>query len=708
MKKRILCLFLGVLMLLSVFAVTGCSGEEEEAPEVEQDIGAKTITLRLITEKKVCNTQAELDEYLTEVCGGDKESQQYKDMLATMDAYADVEAEITKITKSNYKTNVDILFYTEDEYYEKLEKAMEEYVIEQQNAAFAARALDKYMKEYKAYDPTASDASIRKSFYKYFPEYVKYKGYTANTDGESVREDQYVKNEQTGIKELVYPDAEPNQIDIIYLSGYDMYMDYIEKEWIQGLNAYIATTGKKLTYNISPTLLDGVKVGNETYAIPNNVQIGEYTYMLIDKELAEKYEYPYTIFENLVDEDCRYFIRDIYTNEADVLPINYTFDESMSLFTWYWNIEFDSTQKLDVPDYKINTENKFSVIGTYISDPANFGRGKTELSFTSLFANEQYRETFLCLKEYQFNDCFGDISAENERTKAAITFENGNYSMYRTAFFNKDGTRKNETDDNYGVYTDASGREYYLYIAKYPVAEEKSLYGNMFAVCSNTKYTQACMEVITLINTDPEIRNLLQYGIKQGEHRDGQTPNYSYNEQTGELRILNDLYVMDIEKTGNCFIAYPGEGRPANYWEDAKAQNNDALINPLLGFEFNDALDSTSGRKLDERYLIDLGTKIDKKGNLQQIDTDLEKIILAVEAEINLFDDYASLESYVNDNLAKNLVGENAKIGNLNAVNMNKITDKFYNPNTSGADGKPDTNGESPYAIYYNWLSKLS
>lgn len=707
-------------MLLSVVAVTGCSGEED-APEVSKDSGAKTITMRVITEKEVCNSQAELDEYLKEVCGGDKESADYKAMVATMKAYNDVETEISRITKSQYKTNVDILFYTEEEYYTELEKAMEEYVLDQQNAAFAARALEKYMKEYKAFDPNASDASIRKSFYKHFPEYEKYKGYSANEEG-AVKEDQYVKNEQTGIKELVYPDADENQIDIIYLSGYDMYMDYIEKEWILGLNAYISTTGKKLTYYISPTLLDGVKVENETYAIPNNVQIGEYTYMLIDRELAEKYKYPYSVFDSLVDEDCRYFMEDMRANEPQVLPIDATFDECMELYTWYWNIEMNSNdENMGVPQYTLNTDNKFSIIGSYISDPSTFGRGQTELTFSSLFTDEQYRETFLCLKQYQFSDCFNtDYTGSGEQT--AVKFAQGNYSMYREAFYNENGTPKKEIDEDYGVYTDENGHEYYLYVAKYPRADEESLYGNMFAVCSNTKYTQACMEVITLINTDPEVRNLLQYGIKQGEHKDKQIANYKVNkddEGNETIEILNDLYQMDIRKTGNCFIAYPEQGNPADYWEDAKAQNNQALIDPLLGFDFNTALDPTSGAKLDSRYLIDNGftPKKDKNGNIVYekgevvmvpIETDFEKLNAIVLAGIeNCGEDYEQLENYVNNVLAENLEGNNAQIGTSPAMDLDKITDKFYDPNVEDENGNVDEYGESPYAVYYKWVSSL-
>ena len=121
MKKRILCLLLGLVMILSVASLVGCSQEEDKGADVATNTGAKTITLRIISEKYVCNTDKELADYLENECGGDKNSQKYKDMLDTMKAYEEVESEISKVTKSNYKTNVDILFYTEENYYELME-----------------------------------------------------------------------------------------------------------------------------------------------------------------------------------------------------------------------------------------------------------------------------------------------------------------------------------------------------------------------------------------------------------------------------------------------------------------------------------------------------------------------------------------------------------------------------------------------------------
>lgn len=689
--KRLLCLLLALVMLLSLSLVSCDEKTEDAEADVDKNTGAKTITLRIITEKEVCNNAEELAEYLEKECGGDKESQKYKDMLATMKAYQDVEDEISKKTKSDFKTNVDILFYTEDEYEELLEKSMADYALEQKNAERAQRALEKYIKEYRAWMtaqgyPAAEypDAAIAKVFYQNFPEHEKYKDFSKQS---GTGEDVYVKNE-LGINELVYPEAEKNQLDIIYLSGYDMYMEYVENEWVAPLNSFINTTGLQLTYNISPTLLNGVKINGETYAIPNNVQIGEYTYMLVDRELAEKYKHTYTSFSNIAE--CGVFVNDISENHKDILPIDSTFEECMSFFVWYWNVEPTVDPLTGSNNYVVGDSTKFSVLGTYFSDPSQVGRGTIELGFNSLLANAEYRQTLLTLRNYEMNGCYNQGAKENRDVEnAAIKFvDDGTYAMYRDAFY-KDGVLKSVNDPDYGVYTAEDGKEYYLYVARYPQAGDAELYGNMFAVSASSKNTQACMEVITLINTDPTVRNLLQYGIKQGEHGDGQTPNYTIDEETGVLRRLNNLYMMKVERTGNCFIAYPEEGLAPDYWENAKAQNNDAVINPLMGFDFNERL-AEYGAALDNEQLnrcAELSAKTWELIAGKNVSYDLLKARLSADGEFaNTFKQgTVELSSGIN-------------------VRLDKLTNKNYDV-TTGNGGDQDFGGESPYTIYYKWLT---
>lgn len=671
MKRRMLCLFLCLVMVLSMTMVS-CSNEEEEvSADIDEDIGAQTITMRLISEKKVCNTTEELEAYLAEECGGDTESYKYQNMLKVKAAYDAVEVEFTKFTKSMYKINVDLIFYTEEEYFSSIEATMGEYLIEEQKAALAARALEKYIQDYKdAYPEDGfTDAQLTREFYKYFPEYVQYRGYSVDAEL-GVFEEQYRENEY-GIKELVYPETKANQLDIIYISGYDMYREYVENEWITALDEQLSTTGKKMNDYISSALLNGVKIDGSTYAIPNNIEIGEYTYMLINKELFDSFYYDYDDIKSILD--CKYFLNDVALSDPTILPIASDFDTCMSQLVWYWNIDSEDGS------YTIGDGNKFSVLGSVIGDPAQAGRGSLELGFDSLFADDEYRNIYLTLKEFEYNNYFAVEG--DERTNAAISFVNGNYAIKKEALANE------------GVYTDENGNEYYAVVVKYPEADEESLYGNMYAISANSQNTIGCMKILTLLNTNSELRNILQYGIEG--------VNYTISEATGSLyRVIGDVYEMDIKKTGNCFIAYPEEGLSADYWEDSKKQNNEALINPLLGFDFNRELEDLSA-SLDDNLL----------NNVSILTEQTLKKINACESYEELYE----LVEAADIGLKVTLVPENNPtiilpgIPDPVAVNLKKMTNSAYDTSTGGgvdSSGAPiaDLNGESPYTIYYNWL----
>ncbi len=672
MKKRLVCLFLAMVMILSV-ALAGCSKNDSTGADIDTNTGAKTITMRVVTERKVFNTDEELAEYLANVCGGNENDERYIEMKNVKEAYDAVEEAFSKETKSLHKTNVDILFYTEEEYFQLLEETMAEYALEQLQAETAQRALEYYLAEYKAtYPDQFTDAAITKSFYNLFPEYKKYENYSGNSGASA--NDKYEAGD-FGIQQLVYPEAEENQLDIVYIQGKEMYNKYIEEGWIIGIDEYLGSTGSLLGDYISTTLLEGVKVDGRTFAIPNNVKMGEYTYMLVDKELADDCRYTYDTFTDIIS--CKYFLEDVKMSMPNVLPIKSNFKDCMDLYVWYWNLEAEA-QELFGYNYTINRENNPSVIGCVYDDPANIGRGEIELGFNNLFANERYREILSTLKSYEYQGMFEQEG--DTREGAAISFiNNGTYAIKKEAFYNADGTEKNPADSSYGVYTDkTSGKQYYVYVAKYPQAEDGALYGNMFAISANSKYAEACMKVLTSLNTNSKLKNILQHGIEGVD--------YQINEDTGMLEKLRNYYVMDTERTGNCYISHPDEGLPADFWEDAKKQSNETLIDPLSGFDFAECL-ADYGAELDvnqigvwNAYNGEVIAKLDSALTYEAFLVELEGVVTATANE------------YVNTS--------------GNPLNMGKLTDKNYST-SGGESGEPDNSGESPYTIYYKWLVEM-
>ena len=776
MKKRLLCLFLVLVTVLSM-VLTACSSGDEEEVDVEEDMGAQTITMRIISDKKVCNTEAEFAAYCKELkdSGLKEDSKEYKDAVAemekTMEAYEAVEYAFSKLTKSKYKINVDLMFYTEEDYQKSMSATMDQYALETKKIARAEKALSKYIADYQEWWNEAYPGQefptdlVKADFYTRFPEYEEYKDKSSAENEDIYFEEQYKENED-GIQELVYPEAEAHQLDIIYISGQDMYNEYIEKEWIIDLNSLISTTGKKLNDYITGALLNGVKKDGMTYAIPNNVQIGNYTYMLVDKELYSTYygTDPEKISNVL---DLGVFLRDIAENENDytdpsknIIPIDSSFDECINQFVWYWNIEREiladedgnailgevdiynektgelvKTEHVTVTTgYKNGNGNKFALLGALYNDPASAGRGQIELGFNALFADERYREIFTTLKGYEYNGYFAKADDERDASKAAVRFMEADYAV------------KQKADENGGVYKDANGREYYVYIVKNPEVGEKELYGNMFAISANSVRTQACMQILTLINTNAEARNILQYGVEG--------VNYTVDEieKNGEkeyvVKRLNKDYMMSIEKTGNCFIAYPdpddkemfpaGSNMTMAYWENAKKQNNDALINPLLGFDFDTELGRQELYEMETDDILATFTNYKDldHGQLSCMDSAAELILEKINActsldELNAYIDESLLsktavESYNNagsdaekaallssikafgglgiTSTTFDYIDEDGDLVEGGIIMLSKMIDKTYSTAPTEENKKGDTDGESPYAIYYQWL----
>ena len=781
MNKRLVCLTLSILMLLTcVFA--SCTPKTTEPGEGDEtvDNSAKTITMWVVTEDET-----------------------------TEEAQKLVNEAFTKITKAKFKTNVVIQFCTEDEYYEKLESTIEAAQYEIELEAKCAKELRQYIKANKG--SGKDNATLTAEFYAAHPDYQKFQKVEEEEDEEAPETEEETIVNDFGITEIKYPDVKENQVDIFYLSGYDKYMEYYEKEYLSSLGEELSTSSKKLNTYISTSLLNGVQIEGGVYAIPNNVPIGEYTYMMIDKTLFDTYYQKIDKVSTVLDLET--FLNDIKNYNGDktpedagyVVPLASTYEECIKMLCWYWDLSYadqsvyemyydeatgrnyvlqkqyevtiestdgegnvstkkekriatlvqadklyktneegkfvdaegnvlnyryeidaekgwlynpDAKKESDIYRYSesakgalylvdedgkavtaendkrvvieedvetktdadgnvrptyyyfYNTDAEFSILGTMMKDAAKRSRGQINLGFNALFTSTEYHELFATLKNYQYEEYYGEVK---EGQSAAVSFVKG------------DARIKQAYEQN-GVYVGEDGKEYYVVIAEYPEATEEELYGNMFAVYANSNHLSRAMKVITYLNTNSELRDLLQYGVK-GQHYelvgedDAKTVRLLSNEQYG-------IYRMDLEKTGNCFIATPTEELGADAWTYAKMQNNDSLINPLLGFDFNKAT-------ADSDYSLDTAL-IDR---IKEMNAET----LAMIDECSTKDDLMALMNDTTDGLIRK------HAASAGEVKLNKATNSAYNPELplgpdGGEDQTPDTSGSSPYTVYQTWL----
>ena len=588
MKKRLLCLALCVLMIAGACIFTGCSSsaEDDTADNIakENSRSTKTLNMYLMTEDKT-----------------------------DPEAAAAVEEAINKITKSKFKTKINITFLTESEYYSKLEATFTAKAEEAEQAEAAAKALKKYVKEHKA---EYGNEGAKEKFYEEYPEYLKYAETTTDPTAETTPEET-VYNKDTGLLELKYPESDPNVVDIFYLSGYDRYLEYIENEWVARVDDELTSGSKKLKDYISNVFMDAMKIDGATYAVPNNRTIGSYTYMLVNKELLAKYYYDISSITTL--NDCSEFLSDIARFEPDVVPI----DGAPDLYNvLYWDIDPETLE--------ISTDT-FNIIGTTYSANASLG---TQVQFTSLFASKKtYRDQLLSNMKYQELGYFrSDVAVD---AKCAIKIVEGGA----------------ELEKQYG-------EDYHMVVLETPRANSDILYGSMMAVGGYSNDVTRAMEIITYINTNAELRNLIQYGIEN--------VNYTLTEEGQVEYTGTNSYWMDINKTGNSFIAYTLAGTDPELWKYGMKQNSDATVDLILGFSLKDS-------KVDKAAIAKMRT-----------------LSVSVKARLDACTTYAELSALI-DTLQVELRSQsNQDIKNYVAVTA-----------------EPNADGEStPYVLFYEWMTE--
>lgn len=606
MKKRIISLLLCVVMLAGVL-LTSCSSDtsaEQQQTKVTETASksTKTISMYVVTENDVSA----------------------EDQKAVQDAF-------NKITKSKFKTQVIMKFFTYDNYFAAVEDAIGANERKVVLGAEAAKVFKKAKRDAKAAG-IATDEAWVDAFYESYPQYAEFRETQTVAEEETTAEETVLVTiegmEDAYITEVKYPELGENQIDIIWLDSYERYTAYAEKEWLSRLDDELGAAAKKLKEYINNDLLAWAKyVTNGTYAIPNNHTIGEYTYLLLNKDLITKYNYDYTKLTSLAN--CADFLADIAKYEPNTIPVLGDLPITQMLY-WTYNKENRS----------VSTD-QFSIIGnnyvvTRALDPSS--SANPPFIVKNVFSSTEFKNQLLAIQTYKSKNY---ITADTNTTK--------DYALRVV----KGGA---ELAEEYGD-------KYYMNILEYPRITEQDVFGSMFAVTSYTKDLGRSMEIITYLNTNADLRNVLQYGV-EGLH-------YSINSE-GRIKRLNNNYMMNLANTGNAFIAYPEEGMDADVWKWGKLQNQDAKSSLIMSF------------RVDPKYIHEL--RVEGEDYTGVVELNVENLDEVARVSKEAYDELQAVKTVEE---MQELIEKYTALGDKNAA---------IKANTSNAS----TN--SIYGVYYTWM----
>lgn len=438
------------------------------------------------------------------------------DKSTTEEAVKLVENEINKLTQIKYNTAIELHAVDRDEYQEVIDKKLSDIDNVKNNTAAAAES-ERLKKLQNAINGILPGEEV---------------------ETEAVSGEETVETEinEYGQSVDVYPAVADDQLDIFLVKGYDKYKEYSDSGLIEALDEQLNANAKKLKSYVYPTFLKMANI-NGTYGIPNNHALGEYQLLLVNKELAKQYDYNADELTTLLD--CENFIKDIGSqNIAGVTPL---LGECEAANMYYFS-----------------SDGKWSVFANQIVDKDldNVYYETFQIAPRGIFEIESYGKTYTMMRELKAAGYVGDGKIDNGE-KFAVGVISG------------DGSLIDEYSEDYYVYTHAI-----------PVADYDDVFESVFSVSSHTKDVARSAEIITYLNTDQEIRTILQYGV-EGVHWESDT---SGDEDV--IHLLNHDYSMDIVETGNIFLTYPGDGIPMSYWDNLKQQNLDSATNRYAGFEY--------------------------------------------------------------------------------------------------------------------------
>lgn len=435
----------------------------------------------------------------------------------------------------------------------------------------------------------------------------------------------------------VYPEPYENQIDIFLCTSFEMFRSYLDYTYtseefvvdengeyvldengerktetivvednnlLVELNQYITSSTAKIIskYYTSNVLFYGKydyrdAENKELYALPSNGVPSSYEYLLINKKLFDEGKYD---IENVQDN---FDDKDISTISDYLLAL--AEKEKTTGVRPLYNVT-------DMGLYSLTGKN--SVLAQYVNNSPVYSDPTAGAYPDNILKVNNVRNTL---------KLFYDITVAGG-SYPVHTYNVDFSQKFGACYVSGDASIWNASRET-GTYT-INGTEYYVVLSGEPYYDSEDITDNMWVISSSTSDGARAMEILTLLNTNVNARNILLYGVEGNSyyidedtgivHRytDVATP-VEYYTKDGE-KIFNpdgsfaidpaehprhtwkggkayDVvcnYKMDLYKTGNIYLAWQNSdmtaeelNMSANGWKLAKQGMTDGYFSPYIG-----------------------------------------------------------------------------------------------------------------------------
>ena len=356
------------------------------------------------------------------------------------------------------------------------------------------------------------------------------------------------------------------------------YLGNARKGAFMELDPYLDTQGKDMKAAIDQRFWDGAKVDGKTYAVPNQKELSTSPMWVFTKEYIDKYDIPYEEIKTL--EDLEPWLKLIKENEPEVTPL-------------YITKGFSAPQYFD-----------------QLVDPIGIEYGQDGYEVKNMFETQKMKDSLDTLTRYYeagYINADAATAQDDKNKKRFVT--KGDGQPYAEVLWSK--------DLKYDVVANSMMDTYIT---------NASTTGSMIGVSRSSENPEKSVEFLNLLNTDPYLRNLINYGI-EGTHYE----KVANSENQIKLSPQSEDYKVGYYTVGNLFITDVLDTEPATKWKEFEAFNDKAKISPALGFKFdtnkvsnqiaavNNVLEEYksilySGSVNNEEHLAKLNAKLKEQG----------------------------------------------------------------------------------------------
>ena len=256
------------------------------------------------------------------------------------------------------------------------------------------------------------------------------------------------------------------------------YLNNAQKGIFMDLTPYLDSEGFSLQNTVDYRFWKGVQVNGKIYGVPTNKELAPVVQFLFSQSLTQKYHIHPANYGSI--QALEPLLSMIKESEPEVLPLLFTSDR---------------INLADLAGYEY-------VAGRNL--PFVVKKGDHKAQVVNLYEVEEMQDLLLTLRRYYE---MGYINADASIRSADRNFR-GEKIFCRISTGGPDSGESFSVDYGYPIVTSSISK---------PWVTNASARGGIMAVNAKTAHPEEALTFLTAVNLDPEVRNLLNYGI-EGEH----------------------------------------------------------------------------------------------------------------------------------------------------------------------------------------------